>query len=59
MTWRKVNMAGVIFCALLWPLATLTGWISSVTFLGHISMLALVGAFLSAWRSDVPIPDDK
>lgn len=47
-------MALAIFCVLLWGAAILTGWISSVTFLGHISMFALVGAFLSAWRSDVP-----
>ncbi len=51
-------MGGVIFCALLWVAAALTGLIGSTVFIGHVSMLALVGSFLSAWRSDVPIPDD-
>lgn len=53
-SWRTANMAGAVFCAILWVVATFTGWIHSVTFLGHISMLALVAAFISAWRSDVP-----
>ena len=58
MIWRYVNMGLVIFCLLLWAVAIFTGWISSVTFLGHVSMFALCAAFLGAWRSDVPTPDE-
>jgi len=54
MTWRLANLIGAILSVVLWGLATYTGWINSVAFVSHISMLALVVAFISAWRSDVP-----
>lgn len=68
MNWRKLNGAFfiasivlLVMCCGLWAVATLLGFIGSTVFIGHISMLALVLAMLSAafsalaaWRADVP-----
>lgn len=35
----------------LWLVATLTGLVESVTFVSHVSMLALVLAEFSAWQA--------
>lgn len=52
--WRRINL-GLVFAMLaLWALATFTGLIGNTAFIGHVSMLALVLAALSAWRSDAP-----
>lgn len=72
MTWRAANAALAIgsavalaFCVALWIAATVGGFIGSTTFIGHVSMLALVLAsasmvsgYLAAWRSDVPTDED-
>lgn len=54
MSWRRFNAAGVVFSVLVWIVATITGIISSVAFVSHVSLLALALAFVAAWRSDVP-----
>lgn len=51
-------MTAAVGSAILWGLATWFGWVNSVAFVAHMSMLALVAAFISAWRSDVPIDGD-
>lgn len=40
----------VVVFIFIWILATFMGWLSSVTFVSHMSMLALVYAGLSAWQ---------
>lgn len=52
--WRKLNAVGAIISTILWGFATWVGWINSVAFVSHISMLALVVSFIAAWRADVP-----
>lgn len=59
MTWRGTNLALVVAMLVLWAAAALTGWIGSTIFIGHVSMLALVLAALSAWRSDVPLEEEE
>lgn len=54
MTWRKANAVGAFLSCLLWGFATWNGWINSVAFVSHMSMLALVVSFIAAWRADVP-----
>lgn len=56
MFWRYFNLALTFSMVALWVLATLTGLINSVAFVGHVSMLALVLAGWSAYRSDTPTP---
>lgn len=53
-TWRNFNLLGAILSAILWVIATDTGWISSIKFLSHISMATMVFTFVAAWRADVP-----
>jgi len=36
-----------------WVVASMLGWINSVAFVSHMSMLALVVSFIAAWRADV------
>lgn len=49
--WRRLHgWATIVFFAL-WGVAVLTGWIDSVKFVSHVSMLALVYAGVSAWQS--------
>jgi hypothetical protein len=57
MSWRRANAALVVLMVVLWCGATFTGQIGNTTFIGHVSMLALVLGALSAWRSDVPTDD--
>lgn len=42
-----VNMVMLVISALLWWLAIVTGWVDSVTFVSHVSMLALVFSAVS------------
>lgn len=54
MRWRHFNLVLTVAMVALWALATYTDWINSVRFVGHVSMLALVLAAWSAYRSDTP-----
>lgn len=54
---RWFDLSLTIGSVLLWIVAALMGWIGSTIFIGHVSMLALVYAAWSAYRSDVP-PDE-
>jgi hypothetical protein len=57
--WRRTDL-GLLFAMLvLWGIATLFDLIGNTKFIGHVSMLALVLAALSAWRSDAPNPKEK
>jgi integral membrane sensor domain MASE1 len=49
--WKRFHLIilGIVF--VLWAAATFLGWLSSVAFVSHISMLALVLAELSAYQS--------
>lgn len=53
-TWRNLNACGAAVSALLWIVATDTGWVNSIKFLSHISMATMVFTFVAAWRADVP-----
>lgn len=54
MSWRKFNAIMALLSCLLWGFATWVGWINSVAFVSHMSMLALVASFIAGWRADVP-----
>ena len=54
MFWRYFNLSLVFAMLALWAIAWLTNLIGNTAFIGHISMLALVLASLSSWRSDMP-----
>ena len=58
MTSRKFNLWLTVFCISLWAVAIVFGFIGSTIFIGHVSMLALVLAAWSAYRSDVPNPGE-
>lgn len=49
--WKRLHGWFTVGFVGLWALAIPTGWIHSVTFVSHVSMLALVYAALSAWQS--------
>lgn len=53
-SWRKANAAMALLSCILWGFATWVGWINSVAFVSHMSMLALVASFIAGWRADVP-----
>ena len=55
-SWKYLNLFGAIASLALWGVATFTGWINSVAFVSHISMLALVISFIAAWRADTYTP---
>lgn len=57
--WRGFNLVGAIVSCFLWAFATWNGWIDSVQFVSHVSMLALVVSFIAAWRADVPIVEEE
>jgi len=59
MNWRRTDLGLLVAMLVLWGLATALDLIGSTVFIGHVSMLALVLAALSAWRSDAPSPKDK
>lgn len=49
--WKWVHFWGVIFFLGLWGAAAYFGWVTSIVFVSHISMIALVLAELSAWQA--------
>lgn len=48
---RKIHGGLVLVWIGLWIAATIFGWLSSVTFVSHMSMIALVLASASAWTA--------
>jgi len=48
---KWVHFGLVVFWIILWIAAAITGWINSVAFVSHISMVALVLASASAWQA--------
>jgi len=49
--WKWFHLFGIIFFILLWITASLSGWLSSVVFVSHVSMVALVLAEFGAWQA--------
>ena len=49
--WKWVHLVFVFLFIALWIAAAVTGWISSVVFVSHVSMVALVYAAASAWQA--------
>jgi hypothetical protein len=49
--WKWIHLGFVFFFTALWGVAFLTGWINSVAFISHVSMVALVYAAASAWQA--------
>lgn len=47
---KWVHFGLVLFFILLWGAAALLGWLQSVTFVSHVSMVALVLAEVAAWQ---------
>jgi len=41
----------VIFWIVLWIVASIFGWLASVTFVSHLSVVALVLASLASWQA--------
>lgn len=59
--WRRVHGWATLGFLALWGVAIPTGWINSVAFVSHISMIALAYAALSAWqagRAEVKVDED-
>lgn len=52
--WSRLDFLLMMSMVGLWALATALGLIGNTTFIGHVSMLALVLAVLASWRSDEP-----
>jgi len=50
-TWKWIHFAFVFLFIVLWIAAAIFGWLSSVVFVSHISMIALVYAAASAWQA--------
>jgi 4-hydroxybenzoate polyprenyltransferase len=50
-TWKWIHLGFVFFFVALWGLAAVMGWLKSVTFVSHVSMVALVLAEVSAWQA--------
>jgi membrane associated rhomboid family serine protease len=48
--WKIFHGARVVFYILLWIAAAIFGWISSVAFVAHVSMVALVEGAMAAWQ---------
>jgi hypothetical protein len=49
--WRRFHGCLVIFWLVLWGAGWVFGWLSSVTFVSHLSAVALVLASLSSWQA--------
>jgi hypothetical protein len=58
MAWRRFNAFGGAFSAVLWVVATYTGWVNTIWFISHVTMATAVCTFVAAWRADVPVDDD-
>lgn len=50
-TWKWVHFCGIFFFIALWIAAAVFGWVQSVVFVSHVSMVALVLAEVSAWQA--------
>jgi membrane associated rhomboid family serine protease len=48
--WKIFHGVRVIFYILLWIAAAVFGWIYSVAFVAHVSMIALVEGAMAAWQ---------
>lgn len=49
--WKRTHGVAAVVFVCIWVLAVPTGWIHSVVFVSHMSMLALVYTAVSAWQS--------
>lgn len=49
--WKWIHLAFVFIFTALWAVAFVTGWIKSVSFISHVSMVALIYAAASAWQA--------
>lgn len=49
--WRRAHGIAAVVFTVLWAISIPTGWIHSIVFISHVSMVALVYAALSAWQS--------
>lgn len=47
---KWIHGSAAVLFAVIWIAAALMGWLASVVFVSHMSMLALVYAGLSAWQ---------
>ena len=56
--WRRFNGLLIPACVVLWIAAFHYGWLSSVTFIAHVSLFALALGAVSAWRADKPTPPE-
>lgn len=50
-TLKWVHFGLVLFFLVLWAAAGIFGWLQSVTFVSHVSMVALVLAEVSSWQA--------
>jgi hypothetical protein len=48
---RSFHGYGVVVWIILWIIATIFGWIQSVSFVSHVSMAALVLGSWSSWQA--------
>lgn len=48
---KWIHFAAVIVFILTWIAAAFMGWLASVTFVSHMSMIALVYSGISAWQA--------
>lgn len=48
---KWIHLGAVIFFVALWAAATIFGWVESVVFVSHMSMVALVLAEIAAWQA--------
>lgn len=48
--WKRIHFFFIFFFIALWATAGLLGWLSSVVFVSHVSMAALVLAEISSWQ---------
>lgn len=49
--WKYFHLVGIFFFIALWAAAWIFGWVQSVVFVSHVSMVALVLAEFSAWQA--------
>lgn len=50
-TLKNIHLGAVVFFIGLWAAAAIFGWVESVVFVSHVSMVALVLAEISAWQA--------
>lgn len=49
--WKWIHFSLILFFIALWITAAVAGWLSSVVFVSHVSMVALVLAEVAAWQA--------